>query len=107
MLSFRENKTKYRKTKIRLSQVEDSVWGDTHVVVVKFVETKESDEIEKQHSLYQENEELHQGVERVKERDSKEIKNKELIDAKNLEAEMEKSEKSSNISGYMILPIFF
>jgi hypothetical protein len=43
----------------------------------------------------------------VKERDSKEIKNKELIDAKNLEAEMEKSEKSSNISGYMILPIFF
>lgn len=83
--------------------VEDSLWNDTHLVVIKFVETKESDDLDKQHS-YQEREELHdaQGNDQGKAGD---LKNK-FDEQNNLEGEMEKSEKSSNISGNLFFSSF-
>ena len=76
--------------------------------VIKFVETKESDDLDKQQS-YLEREELHDAHvnEQGRTGDLEEIKTTKFEEKNHLEGEMEKSEKSSNISGtffYIFLP---
>lgn len=75
--------------------------------MIKFVETKESDDFDKQKS-YQGREELHDAPsnEQGEGGNIKEIKNK-FEENINLEGEMEKSEKSSNISGNTFFSILF
>lgn len=96
---FREKQNKYRKTKIRSHLIDEQEFGETHVNILKFVEANESDDLEKQNSNKEEGQ-VAQGGEQAKAEDLKETK-KERDEERdnNVDVDMEKSEKSSNISG--------
>lgn len=97
---FREKQNKYRKTKIRSHLIDEQEFGETHVNILKFVEANESDDLEKQHSMNKEEGQVAQGGEQVKADELKETKKeREEERGNNGDVDMEKSEKSSNISG--------
>ncbi len=99
----REKQNKYRKTKIRAHLIDEQEFGESHVNILKFVEANESDDMDKQNSLNKEEGQVAQGGEQAKADEAKDNK-KEKDDDKdnNGDIDMEKSEKSSNISGKFI-----